>query len=153
MNFKELDRGELVAIVGGILLGISLFVAWYSLGNRHAVLGSCRGPSTTCTGWASLSILRFILLIAAVAPVILAYIIVRGHALSWPRGELTAVTALVALMLTLFVGPIDHPGTPSGEITLTTGWFVALGADLLILAGSIWRSQESGARRKPPGVL
>ena len=100
-----------------------------------------------------MSILRFILLIAAVAPVILAYIILRGHALSWPRGELTAVTALVALMLTLFVGPIDHPGTPSGEITLTTGWFVALGADLLILAGSIWRSQESGARRKPPGVL
>jgi hypothetical protein len=153
MNFKELDRGELVAIVGGILLGISLFLAWYSLGNRNAVLGSCRGPRTTCTGWASLSILRFILLVAAVAPVILAYIIVRGHALSWPRGELTAVTALVALMLTLFVGPIDHPGTPSGEISLTTGWFVALGADLLILAGSIWRSQESGARRKPPGVL
>jgi len=61
--------------------------------------------------------------------------------------------ALVALVLTLFVGPIDHPGTPSGEIALTTGWFVALGADLLILAGSIWRSQESGARRKPPGVL
>jgi hypothetical protein len=59
----------------------------------------------------------------------------------------------VALVLTLFVGPIDHPGTPSGEIALTTGWFVALGADLLILAGSIWRSQESGARRKPPGVL
>ncbi len=81
------------------------------------------------------------------------YIILRGHALSWPRGELTAVAALVALVVTLFVGPIDHPGTPSGEIALTTGWFVALGADLLILAGSIWRSQESGARRNPQGVL
>jgi hypothetical protein len=153
MNFKALDRGELVAIVGGILLGISLFLDWYSLGNRHAILASCHGPNSTCTGWAALTFLRFILLTAAVAPLILSYIIVRGHALSWPRGELTAVTALIALVLTLFVGPIDHPGVPPGEIALTTGWFVALGADLLILAGSIWRSQESGARRKPPGVL
>ena len=55
---------------------------------------------------------------------ILAYIIVRGHALSWPRGELTAVVALVALMLTLFLGVIDKPGTPPGEITVTAGWFV-----------------------------
>jgi hypothetical protein len=153
MNFKALDRGELVAIVGGVLLGISLFLKWYTLGNSHAILSSCHGPDSTCTGWAALTLLRFIRLIAACAPLILAYIILRGHALSWPRGELTAVTALVALVLTLFVGPIDHPGTPSGEIALTTGWFVALGADLLILAGSIWRSQESGARRKPPGVL
>ena len=54
------------------------------------------------------TILRFVLLVAAVAPVILAYIIVRGHALSWPRGELTAVIALVALSLTFFVGR-DRP--------------------------------------------
>jgi hypothetical protein len=153
MNVKALDRGELVAIVGGILLGISLFLDWYTLGNRHAVLASCHGPKSTCTGWAALTLLRFILVLAAVAPLILAYIIVRGHALSWPRGELTAVTALVALALTLFVGPIDHPGTPPGEIALSTGWFVALGADLLILLGAVWRSKESGARRKPPGVL
>jgi hypothetical protein len=53
----------------------------------------------------------------------------------------------------VFVGPIDHPGTRLGEIALTTGWFVALGGDLLILSDSIRRSQESGARRKPPGVL
>ena len=48
--------------------------------------------------------MRYVLLIAAVAPAILAYIIVRGHALSWPRGELTAVAALLALTLTLFRG-------------------------------------------------
>jgi hypothetical protein len=48
---------------------------------------------------------------------------------------------------------IDKPGSPSGEISITTGWFVALVADLLILVGAVWRAQESGARRKPPGVL
>jgi hypothetical protein len=153
MNVKALDRGEIVAIAGGVLLGVSLFLDWYSLGNRHAVLATCHGPGSSCTGWTALSILRFVLLLAAAAPLILAYIIVRGHALSWPRGELTAVVALVALVLTLFVGPIDHPGAPAGEIALATGWFVALGADLLILLGAVWRSKESGARRKPPGVL
>jgi hypothetical protein len=153
MKVKELDRGELVAIAGGILLGVSLFLSWYSLGDRNAVLGSCRGPNTTCTGWAALSILRFLFLIAAVAPLILAYIIVRGHALSWPRGELTAVTALVALIMTLFLGVIDHPGSPPDEISVAIGWWVALAADLLILAGSVFRSKQSGVRRKPPGVL
>ena len=29
----------------------------------------------------------------------------------------------------------------------------ALVADLLILFGSIWRAKESGAKRKPPGVM
>jgi hypothetical protein len=153
MNFKALDRGELVATVGGVLLGVSLFLSWYALGNRHATLQQCHGPNSTCTGWAALSVLRFVFLIAAVAPAILAYIIVRGHALSWPRGELTAVVALVALIMTLFLGVIDHPGSPPGEISVSSGWWVALFADLLILAGSVWRSQESGARRKPPGVL
>ncbi|HEY5187477.1 MAG TPA: hypothetical protein VII87_00485 [Solirubrobacteraceae bacterium] len=153
MHFKDLSRGELVATVGGILLGISLFLSWYTLGNHNAVLGTCHGPKVSCTGWASLSAIRYLLLIAAVAPAILAYIIIRGHALSWPRGELTAVVALVALVVTLFLGVIDKPGSPSGEISITTGWFVALVADLLILVGAVWRAQESGARRKPPGVL
>jgi hypothetical protein len=153
MNVKALDRGELVAIVGGVLLGVSLSLNWFALGNRHAVLQGCRGPNSTCTGWAALSALRFVLLIVAVAPLILAYIIIRGHALSWPRGELTAVVALLALTITLFVGVIDHPGSPKAEISTTTGWWVALIGDLLILAGSMLRSQESGARRKPPGVM
>ena len=153
MDFRALDRGELVATVGGILLGISLFLSWYSLGNRNAVLDGCRGPNSGCTGWGSLPVIKFLLLAAAVAPAILAYIIVRGHALSWPRGELTAVTALVALTVTLFVGLLDKPGTPPGEISLSVGWWAALIGDLLILSGSIWRSQESGVRRKPPGIL
>jgi hypothetical protein len=94
-----------------------------------------------------------LLLIAAVAPLILAYIIVRGHALSWPRGELTAVTALVALTFTIFRGVIDRPGSPSGQIRIGYGWWMALLGGLLILVGSVWRSQESAGRRKPPGVL
>lgn len=153
MNFRALERGELVAVAGGVLLGISLFLSWYALGNRHARLHRCHGPDSTCSGWAALPALRFPVLVAAVAPLILAYIIVRGHALSWPRGELTAVVALVALMLTLFEGVVDHPGTPPGQISVATGWWLALGGCLLILTGAVWRSQQGVGRRKPPGAL
>jgi hypothetical protein len=154
MQFKQIDRGELIAVVGGILLAISLALSWYSLGNSNARLGGCSGPHSSCTAWHGLGIVvRVLLLLAAVAPLILAYIIVRGHALSWPRGELTAVTALAALTLTLFLGVIDKPGSPPEEISVDYGWWIALGGSLLILLGSITRSRESSARRKPPGVL
>jgi hypothetical protein len=153
MDFRQLDRGELLAVVGGLLLGISLLLEWYALHDRFAMLNTCHGPNASCSGWHSLTILRYILLVAAVAPAILAWIIVRGHALSWPRGELTAVIALAALTFTLFRGLIDKPGAPSAEISLSWGWGVALIGGLLILLGSIWRSRESAARRKPPGVL
>jgi hypothetical protein len=153
MDFTRLDRGELIAVVGGLVLGVSLILAWYSLGNRFATLNSCHGPNSTCTGWHALTILRWLLLATAVAPAILAWIILRGHALSWPRGELTAVTALAALTFTVFRGLLDKPGTPPSEISITYGWWVALVGGALILIGSIWRSQESAARRKPPGVL
>ena len=153
MQFRQLDRGEVIAVLGGILLGVSLFMVWYKLGNEYSTLNGCKGPDRSCTGWASLSIVRFLLLITAVAPLILAYIIIRGHALSWPRGELTAVTALAALTITLFRGVIDKPGSPPAEISIDLGWWIALLGGLLILIGSVARSRESSARRKPPGVL
>jgi hypothetical protein len=154
MKFERLDRGEALAMVGGVLLAISLFLTWYTLGNAYSSLHGCRGPNGSCSGWSSLGPLGVILLIAAVAPVILAYIVVRGHALSWPRGELTAVCSLVALVLTLFLGFIHKPGSPSGEIHISYGWFLAMLGGVLILIGALVRSQESGGRRrKPPGVL
>lgn len=153
MQFRALNRGELIATVGGIVLGISLLLAWYSLGNGFAQVNSCHGPNTSCSGWHSLLVLRYVFLAAAVAPAILSWIILRGHALTWPRGEMTAVVSVVALVLIIFRGIIDKPGSPSGEISITFGWWVGLVGSLLILAGSVWRSQEQAPRRKPPGVL
>jgi CDP-diglyceride synthetase len=154
MGFSKLDRGEAVAVIGGLILVLSMFLTWYTLGNQYASLGSCKGPNGSCSGWSSLGLLSVLIVIAAIAPVVLAYIIVRGHALSWPRGELTAVCALVALVLTLFRGFIDKPGSPIGEIHISYGWFLALLGGFLILLGALVRSQETGGpRRKPPGVL
>lgn len=154
MKFDRLDRGEAVAVIGGLILAISMFLTWYTLSNRYASLRSCKGPHASCSGWSSLGVLSVIIVIAAVAPVVLAYIVVRGHALSWPRGELTALCSLIALVLTLFLGFIDKPGSPSGEIHIGYGWFLAMLGGSLILLGALVRSQEGGGRRrKPPGVL
>ena len=64
------------------------------------------------------SILRWLLLAAAVAPIVLLYIVVRDHELSWPRGEMTAVIGIIAFGLTAYVGIIDRPGEPPSEISL-----------------------------------
>jgi len=153
VDLRALNRGEIIATVGGIVLGLSLLLAWYTLNNQYARLNGCHGPSSSCSGWDSLTIMRFAFLLAALAPVILSWVIVRGHALAWPRGELTAVVAVIALILVLFRGVIDKPGSPNEEIGIDYGWWVALAGGVLILIGSVWRSQESAPRRKPPGVL
>jgi hypothetical protein len=153
VDLKALNRGELIAIGGGILLAISLLLPWYSLGNGFAQLNSCHGPDSSCTGWSSLLVIRFILLATALAPLILAWIVARGHALAWPRGEVTAVVGVLALVLTVFRGVIDKPGAPTGEISIDFGWWLGLGGTLLMIFGAAWRYQESAPRRKPPGVL
>ena len=50
----------------------------------------------------------------------------RDHELSWPRGEMTAVVGMIALVLVLYVGLVDRPGDPSGQISIEFGWFVSL---------------------------
>jgi hypothetical protein len=153
MQIREVSRSELVAVGGGALLALSIFMGWYSLGNRYAYLNACRGAHSTCSGLTSLGPVAYMLLVMAVVPLVLASVVVRGQVLPWPRGELTAVISLVALTLILFRGVIDRPGFPSGEIGIGIGWFVALLGGLLILVGALARTYESTARRKPPGMF
>ena len=54
--------------------------------------------------WDAHMILRYLLLAAALAPIVLLYIVVRDHELSWPRGEMTAVIGIIAFGLVAYVG-------------------------------------------------
>ena len=149
MQPGKLQRGEYVAMIGGALLLISLFLPWYGTKGN----GRINGTTGTFTGWDSHSILRWLLLAAALAPFILAYIIFRDHALSWPRGEMTAVVAIAAFGLVLYNGVIDRPGDPRSLIALKLGYALGILGPLLMLTGSALRSSTTERKRKPPGTL
>ena len=152
MDLGRLSRNEWVAMVGGLLLAISVFLPAYTANedNPNASFDGVRG---SVSAWEIHDILRWLLLLAALAPFILAWIIVRDHELSWGRGELTAVVSIAAIGLIFYNGVIDRPGDPSGQISLAIGWFGMLLGALIMGVGAVKRSGESERTRKPPGVL
>jgi hypothetical protein len=152
MSLGRLGRGELLAVAGGILLALGLFLPWYKTNpaNRNANIDGMRG---SLNAWEAHGILSWLLLAAAAAPLILAWIIARDHELSWPRGELTAVVAMVALVLVLYVGVIARPGEPRSQISLQIGWYLAVLGSLLMIVGGASRAAGSERPRKPPGVF
>lgn len=152
MDTSKLSRGEVVAVFGGFLLLVGVFLKWYASVSVNATIAGEKGLGSY-SAWDAHSILRFLLIAAAAAPLILAYIIVRDHQLSWPRGELTAVIAIAVLGLIFYNGIVDRPGDPSGEINLRIGWYISFAGAALMLAGSVIRQQETEMRRKPPGVM
>lgn len=152
MDFSKVQRGEYVAVVGGLILLVSIFMKWYESVSDLAVIGDERGLGTY-SAWDVHTIIRILLLLAAIAPLILAWIIVRDHKLSWPRGQMTSVVAITAIGLMFYVGIVDRPGEPSGEIELEWGWYTAMLGAILMLVGSVMRQHESEMVRKPPGVL
>jgi hypothetical protein len=152
MDNSSLSRHEMVAMVGGALLAVGLFLPWYDAANRRASINGTPGPETF-TGWEVHDIQRWLWLAAAASPFILAYIVLRGHKLSWARGEMTAVVSIAAFGLIAYAGLIDRPGEPSGLIGLEWGYWVALLGVILMLVGSALRASRSERPRKPPGVL
>jgi hypothetical protein len=158
VKLENLSRGEWIAMLGGLLLGISTFVKAYEARpeNPNATLETGAGGvcgDATCSFFQVHGIMRWLILAAAVAPFILAWIIIREHELSWPRGQVTSVVAIAALGLIFYSGIIDRPGEPSGDIELEIGWYGMMLGVLLMLAGSVMRQQETEVARKPPGTL
>lgn len=169
MDFSRLNPTR--TIVGGIasaaLILSLLFLPWYSVeSNPQRVVDNpdynpeafiCGEGEFDCTGWETFPILRWLLLLAALAPPILAWILIRGHKLSWAPGELTMVAGFAALVLIGYNGLLDRPGKATAEIgiTLDIGYYVALVAAAAIAATGFTRSVESGGRkaRKAPGTV
>jgi hypothetical protein len=149
---QNLERGEWIAMAGAALLAVSVFLPWYHLGGAKATLESYHSGDSV-SAWQAHPIMRLLLLAAAAAPFILAWIVIREHELSWPRGEVTMVVAITALGLIFYTGIISRPGDPSGDIKLRIGWYLALLSGILMLVGSVMRQGESARTRKPPGTL
>ena len=142
IDASKLDRSEIIGMAAAAVLVFSLFLQWFSLGD------------SSCSGWETFPILRWLLLAAAAAPFILAWIVIRGHALSWPRGEVTAIVGLTAFVLIAYNGILDKP-QEGLEMSLGIGYWLALLASVGIFLSGGFRAVESGggARRKPPATF
>jgi hypothetical protein len=165
VDFSRLNYPRLaVGLTASLLLIVSvLFLPWFSYDLDAVQKGPeedawiCGVGEDSCTAFETFPILRWLLLLAAIAPIILAWILVRAHKLSYPPGEMTMVAGFAAFVLILYNGIIDKPGSGPAEIGLSLdyGYWVALLSSVAI-AGVGWtRSLESGARkgRKAPGTV
>jgi hypothetical protein len=159
---RRLDRSEIVGMIAAVVLVLSLFIEWYSLTTDPSIVErggdagnwACGVGNTSCSAWDTFPIMRFLLIAAAAAPFILAWIVARGHALSWPRGELTAIVGLAAFVLIAYNGIVDKP-QDGLQISLSIGYYLALIASLVIFLSGGFRAVESGggAQRKPPATF
>jgi hypothetical protein len=162
MDTSKLDRSEIIGMAAAAVLVISLFLEWYSLSTDPSVVQrgddpanwACGVGNTSCSAWDTFPVLSVLLVLAAVAPFILSWIVMRGHALSWPRGELTAIVGLTAFVLIAYNGLVDKP-QEGLEMSLAIGYWLALLASIGIFISGGFRAAESGggARRKPPATF
>ena len=151
VDFKRLGRGDIVAATGGLLLFLSLFLPWFNVSD---VKENICGPGADCSAFETFSILDILLVMGAFAPWILVWIVIRGHELSWPPGEVTMIVGAVAGTLILYNGIVDQAGTNQEFVTLGVGWYVGLLASLMIIAGgAISQIRRGGVTRRPPGTF
>lgn len=163
MDFSRLDRRRtIIGGVAGVLLLVSiLFLPWFSLTDvpERAEQGAwlCGENEFSCTGFETFPILRWLLLASALAPLILAWIIVRGHELAWAPGEMTMVVGFAAMVLIAYNGLIDRPSPDAGlefGIGLDWGYWVALLSAAAIAGVAFMRSIAGQTReRKAPGTV
>src|SRR5919106_626252 len=136
MDFSRLNRNRvLVGGVASLLLIVSiLFLPWYSLEENPQRLAPdtsedvwlCGVGENECTGFETFPILRWLLLLAALAP--------------------PMVAGFAAMVLIGYNGIIDRPGTGPAEIgvSLDYGYWLALLAAIVIAGTGFTRSLESG---------
>jgi hypothetical protein len=163
-DIRRVKRSEIIGFVGAAILLGSLFLPWFATScDKHGVPRGCNpnselhGHLGSFSAFDTYGILDWLLVAACLAPFILAYIIARGHDLTWRPGEVTMIVGITAFALILVNGIIL--GRPGGDdphnvdISIEYGYWVGLLGSACIAFGGFVR-QAAGIRgRKPPGVL
>ena len=153
MDLGRLQRGEFIGFAGVGVLLVSLFMPWFETNpdNPNAQINGERGEFNAFDTYGSLD---WLLVAACLAPFILAWIVVRGHKLTWRPGEITMIVGMTAFALIILNGVIlGRPGDPDSEIDIKIGYIVGLLGSAMICAGGIIRQAEGDRARKPPGTL
>ena len=160
-DFSRLQRGDVIAAIGGLTLLVSLFLSWFEVKQGSAIRENLCG-SSSCSAFDTFHLFTFLVIpgldlllpAAAAAPLILVWIIIRGHELSWPPGEVTAIVGITASALILYNGLIDRVGENRSFVSLDYGWYVGLlGALTMVVGAAAVQMARGGAIRRPPGTF
>ncbi len=154
VDTSRLTPAEYSGCLAAIVLVLSLFLPWFGTSetNENSTLAGASGGDTV-NAWQTFGLLDVLLVVAATAPFILAWVIARGHKLTWKPGEVTMLVGITAFVLILCNGVIlGRPGD-SVAITLEVGYLVALLSCVAIAASGFVRQSRYTEGRKPPGVI
>lgn len=145
MDVNRVTASERLAGAGGLVLLIGLFLKWYGIGGTISVNGvDIHNPYTTSfSGWHSVSVGRWIFLIAALLAIALALAKANGQTLNIPITPSVLLAGLggisaVWILLRLLFHPADH-------LSVKFGLFVALVGAGLLTFGAYQAMQEEGA--------
>ena len=154
LDTSRLTPGEFIGMGAGLVLLLSLWLPWFTTSedNRFSRLAGASGGDGV-NAWQVFSTLDILLVLAATAPFILAWIIARGHKLTWKPGEVTMIVGATAFVLILCNGIILGKPDPGIEVGLGIGYFVGLLASLGLLGAGYLRQALYTTARKPPGVI
>ena len=157
-DFSRLRPTEGFAALSSVILILSMFLEWYTLSDvpQRASQDAwvCGAGNFSCNAWQTFSILDLMTAVAAIVPLVLVWIVVRGHKLSWPPGELTAVFGIIGVVIVGYNGILDKPGPQENfGIGLGIGYWLALIAAIMMAASGAIRATEQAGPRKPPGTL
>ena len=154
LDTSRLTPGELGGCISAVILVLSMFRPWFgtSDSNPNSTIGGASGGDSV-NAFATFATLDYLLLAAASAPFILAWIVARGHKLTWKPGEVTMIVGITAFVLILCNGIIlGRPGE-SVDISLKIGYAVGLLACLGMAFSGFLRQSRYTEGRKPPGVI
>jgi hypothetical protein len=168
-DIRRVQRSEIIGFIGAAILLFSLFLNWFATSCATKAIATSSGAGAGCNpnsrlhgkygsfdAFTTYGILDWLLVAACAAPFILAYIIARGHDLTWRPGEVTMIVGITAFSLILVNGIIL--GRPGGDdphnvdISIEIGYWVGLLGSACIAFGGFVR-QSRGIRNKPPGVM
>jgi hypothetical protein len=154
LDTSRLTPGELGGCISAVVLVLSMLLPWFgtSDSNPNSTIGGATGGDSV-NAFQTFTKLDYLLIAAAAAPFILAWIVARGHTLTWKPGEVTMIVGVSAFVLILCNGIILGKPGDSVEISLKIGYLVGLVACLGMAASGFLRQSRYTEGRKPPGVI
>ncbi len=134
----RLRSGEVIAGAGGVLLLALMFLLpWYGLTGRAARVAAALGASTSVDGWNGLTVVRWLMLLAALAAIALFTLqgTQRAPALPVSFSVIATVLGLVIVLALIYRVLLNVPG-PDSLLEAKPGAYLGLLAACVLTYGS-----------------